>query len=720
RSSVGGWLYEVAYHLAIRARGDAARRAKRERQAQEMPRSETVNLEEGREVYAVLDEELHRLPEKYRSPLVLCYLEGKTNMQAARELGWPTGSISSRLERARELLRDRLAGRGIALSAGGVAALLTENAAPAAVAHCLVENTVRAAIGFAAGKSAVAGVVSAEAVVLAEGMLNTMISTKLKVVAALLLAVGLLGTGTSVWVQQGTAAQAPAADTQAGGQPAPADGKKGDVYGDPLPEGALARMGTLRWRHPGAVTFVGYAAGGKELVTGCQDGWFRVWEVSTGKELRRFGKPGKVDPNTGQVIIEGNGGAVMAMPIYNNNTSAALTADGLLLASASQDGAVRLWETATGKELRVVGKGAQGAGNLRVVGGIMSLAFSPDGKQLALRGQSDQNIKLYDTASGNEIRTIGKPADPKRRVYFGGTGNTLAFSSDGKSIATVITELENNQRALPTVQLYETETGKEVRTIKFDQGNNFRGIGGLAFVPGSKLLAVGSFDGTIRFFDPESGKEERKIGEAGQQGIYVATMLFSPDGKTLATRMTNSPAIQLWNVEDGKEVRQLGQQQPAQAGGVQVLIGRVGGSGPTTLAFSPDGKNLAEGLPTSSVRLWEVATGKDVPAVGGHQAGVSNLAVSPDGKTLITRGQDDTVRQWDMTTGKELNQFKLAGAGNAVFSDDGRILACGVPNAVQLWDVNAGKQLRSIAVQGQPQFGAMVAGSGGLALTADG
>jgi WD40 repeat protein len=109
-----------------------------------------------------------------------------------------------------------------------------------------------------------------------------------------------------------------------------------------------------------------------------------------------------------------------------------------------------------------------------------------------------------------------------------------------------------------------------------------------------------------------------------------------------------------------------------------------------------------------------------VPAVSGHQGGVSNMSVSPDGKVLTTRGLDNTVRQWDMTTGKELRQFKVATAGNAVFSSDGKVLACGALNAVQLWDVDAGKELRSIAIQGQPQFGNMVAGSGGLALSADG
>src|SRR5262245_9890737 len=91
RGSVGGWLYEVAYHLAIRARADAARRVRHERRADEMVTPDPDCGENRVEVQAMLDEELHRLPEKYRTPLVLCYLEGKTNTQAAKELGWPAG-----------------------------------------------------------------------------------------------------------------------------------------------------------------------------------------------------------------------------------------------------------------------------------------------------------------------------------------------------------------------------------------------------------------------------------------------------------------------------------------------------------------------------------------------------------------------------------------------------------------------------------------------------
>src|SRR5207249_4451809 len=115
---LGNWLYGVAYRTAVRAKQNAARRNAYERQAMPMLTAEPTQEVARREVMAVLDEEMNRLPEKYRAPLVLCYLEGCTNEEAARQLGHPTGSMSGLLSRGRELLRKRLTRRGVLVSAG--------------------------------------------------------------------------------------------------------------------------------------------------------------------------------------------------------------------------------------------------------------------------------------------------------------------------------------------------------------------------------------------------------------------------------------------------------------------------------------------------------------------------------------------------------------------------------------------------------------------------
>jgi RNA polymerase sigma factor (sigma-70 family) len=142
---LAGWLYGVAYRTAQNARAEAARRSRHERQAAAMTRD--PGLDE--DLLPLLDQELQRLPEKYRAPLVLCYLEGKTHVEAAKQLGWPIGSMSSRLERGRQILRNRLTARQQAMLVAFFAGTWTANARAAGVPPPLANATVQAAVGLA-------------------------------------------------------------------------------------------------------------------------------------------------------------------------------------------------------------------------------------------------------------------------------------------------------------------------------------------------------------------------------------------------------------------------------------------------------------------------------------------------------------------------------------------------------------------------------------------
>jgi RNA polymerase sigma factor (sigma-70 family) len=209
RAALAGWLYRVAYRVALRARARAARRASREEPTTQEPAVEPGQDALWADVRPVLDEEVNRLPEKYRVPFVLCYLQGKTNAEAAREVGCPVGTVLSRLAWARERLRDRLTRRGVVLTVGLLAALLAQAAAPATVSAALVEATRTAALLFAAGSKAA---VSAGAAALTQGVLRTMFLTKLKLVAAVVVVLGLLGTGAGLAVHQALAASPAAGD----------------------------------------------------------------------------------------------------------------------------------------------------------------------------------------------------------------------------------------------------------------------------------------------------------------------------------------------------------------------------------------------------------------------------------------------------------------------------------------------------------------------------
>jgi RNA polymerase sigma factor (sigma-70 family) len=206
REAVGSWLHKVAYRVALGAREGAARRGRHERPLlADAPAAEEAAGY--RDMAPVLDEEVNRLPDKYRAPLVLCYLEGKTVDEAARQLGCPRGTVGTRLARGRERLRRRLIRRGVGLTCGALAAALAGVAHAVAVPAPLARAAVRTAC-FPADP----GIISAKVIALAEGVLHTMSVSKLKAVVAIVLAIA-LGTGVSgLSYRMYASEQGPAAD----------------------------------------------------------------------------------------------------------------------------------------------------------------------------------------------------------------------------------------------------------------------------------------------------------------------------------------------------------------------------------------------------------------------------------------------------------------------------------------------------------------------------
>jgi RNA polymerase sigma factor (sigma-70 family) len=191
REAVGSWLYKVAYRVALGARAGAARRARLQRPLADLPAPDERDPLQC-DLKETLDEELSRLPDKYRAPFILCYLEGKTVEEAARQLGCPRGTVGSRLARGRERLRRRLTGRGVAPTAFALTAALADKAGAVCIPAPLASATARAAANYAAGLTGVTGAVSAEVITLTEGVLHTMFVTKLKTVLAIVLAAAVL------------------------------------------------------------------------------------------------------------------------------------------------------------------------------------------------------------------------------------------------------------------------------------------------------------------------------------------------------------------------------------------------------------------------------------------------------------------------------------------------------------------------------------------------
>jgi RNA polymerase sigma factor (sigma-70 family) len=198
--SLASWLHGVAQRLATKVRAEAARRRAHERQALPMPNGEPHQDVDWRDLRSVLHDEVARLPERYRLPFVLCHLEGKTNEEAADLLGLPRGTILSRLSRARERLRGRLARRGLAPTSALLAALLAREPAGAAVPAALAEGTLRAALAFTTSRGAVGGV-AARVLALADGSLRAAaLTARLKLTAGVALAATLATAGAGLLV----------------------------------------------------------------------------------------------------------------------------------------------------------------------------------------------------------------------------------------------------------------------------------------------------------------------------------------------------------------------------------------------------------------------------------------------------------------------------------------------------------------------------------------
>jgi WD40 repeat protein len=454
---------------------------------------------------------------------------------------------------------------------------------------------------------------------------------------------------------------------------------RADVYNDPLPPGALARLGTVRWRHGGAVFFVGLTGNGKQLVTVSQDGWCRVLDAATGKELRRFGKvpPGRRNPSDPPRESLYHFGAPAAV---------ALSADGRFLAvlgpfdtaSRWQPVEIRAWEVATGKQLWSVPFKGPNSG----------LAFSPGGEVLVAQGW--ESIRQWDTATGAERNVFPSPA-ASGMGRASSEAHLFAFSPDGKVLAAIVVDIRGND-IISVVKLWEVDTGKLLHRID----GNHMDFPCLAFSPDSKYLALPcSTDGTIRLWEAAAGKEVGPF--EGPKVGHLYALAFSADGKTLASKGVDR-VIRLWDVSTRKELRPgQGPFDPSGAG--EGRNGHPGGAA-QGLVFSPDGKVLFAAGDTYLVRRWDVATGKPLPADGGHAAKIDAAVFAPDGKTLTTTAADG-VRQWDGATGKEIRRIELPkGAALATLAPDGRTLAFEANHAIHLLDLGTRQELRQVPLPG--------------------
>jgi RNA polymerase sigma factor (sigma-70 family) len=223
REMVGNWLYGVAHQTALKARAMMAKRRVREKQVTAMPELRVEQQDQQEDLQAVLDQELSRLPDKYRAAIVLCDLEGKTRKEAAQQLGVPDGTLAARLARARTMLGKRLARQGLAVSGGALAATVLQNEATASVPTSVVSSTIKAVSLFAAGKAPATAAASVKVAALTYGVLKGMLLNKIKTATIVLLVVTLVGMAAGGLLHYTRAAEEPRAERT--GPPAPGTGQ---------------------------------------------------------------------------------------------------------------------------------------------------------------------------------------------------------------------------------------------------------------------------------------------------------------------------------------------------------------------------------------------------------------------------------------------------------------------------------------------------------------
>ncbi|MCY7391306.1 MAG: hypothetical protein LH647_07345, partial [Leptolyngbyaceae cyanobacterium CAN_BIN12] len=331
--------------------------------------------------------------------------------------------------------------------------------------------------------------------------------------------------------------------------------------------------------------------------------------------------------------------------------SVAFSPTGHQVASASEDGIVRLWQVpqaqTSSEAIAVQSIGSQSLTCQEILGHegrAWSVAFSPVG-QLMASGGDDQTIRLWNVATGRCLKILRERSGQVRQVLFSPQGNLLATNSSDNTVKLWdVSQLYSEP--LSEKQLSEKRSfSPTVSRLHTLQGHNRR-VYGTAFSPNGQHLITGSEDQTVRLWDIKTGECLQVLSGHDRFVLTVAYVAGKRVGKKLLPDLiasgSDDQTIRIWNAFTGECL--------------QVLTGHTGWV--QTLAFSPDGTWLASGSTDQTIKLWEMPTGACHQTLEGHRKGLESISFSPDGQTLVSGSEDETIKLWHVPTGTCLQTWR--------------------------------------------------------------
>ena len=564
RTSLACWLHGIAHRVALKSRSQAATR----RRFEPLAASEKLSRDvvSWSELLDVLDSELRVLPEKWRSPLVLCYLEARTQDEAAKQLGWSQRTLRRRLEEAREALKRRLTARGVIWPCAFSAVLLTDFVAPASLVQPLVGSTVELVTFYATGQGILTAGVSTKVCALADGVIQSMLVSKVIASAALVFLTG---------------------------------------------------GGLLAAAH-----------------------FYQLKSAESPNSPKRFAR-GAVQSAPANPVVVHEGAILQRMAMSPDGQEVATV--GVTHDGSAFNSTVKIWDIRTGKVKQTTEELKDSHLEIALTNEYVAIA----GNEKLHEQNGPRKVRLLDAKTLQLKHVIDETLVP-------GVGNwsALAFSPDGKRLAMA------GFGEGPTVQLWDIEKQK-LLDGKADLGENsqeLKAVACLAFSPDGNLVATAWREGGIRLFDGGTGKFVSLLDQGlttETRGLGAGGIAFSPDSKTLASACGDGTLI-LWDLRDGKKARTL----KCHNGRVDAVAfskdGQLIATGGNTV---PGGQTLTKN--PYEVALWDAKTGEAKRTFRGLTEWIHVVAFSSDSKTLVVCGGAGSDRGKGVETSGDLTFFHL-------------------------------------------------------------